>query len=95
MSERAVLVGQPEVPIARAHDALGVHPVGVADDDVGAVEIVRCFIEALHVRQPRDGKAAGVEARALTFTIANGKITEIEVIGDPARLGQLDVSIVD
>jgi RNA polymerase sigma factor (sigma-70 family) len=33
--------------------------------------------------------------RALTFTIANGKITEIEVIGDPARLGELDVSIVD
>jgi RNA polymerase sigma factor (sigma-70 family) len=34
-------------------------------------------------------------ARALRFTIANGKITEIEVIGDPARLGELDVSVVD
>jgi RNA polymerase sigma factor (sigma-70 family) len=34
-------------------------------------------------------------ARALTFRIANGKITEIEVIGDPARLGELDVSIAD
>ena len=33
--------------------------------------------------------------RALRFTIANGKITEIEVIGNPARLGGLDVSIVD
>ena len=33
--------------------------------------------------------------RALRFTIANGKITEIEVIGDPARLGELDLSIVD
>jgi RNA polymerase sigma factor (sigma-70 family) len=33
--------------------------------------------------------------RALRFTVANGKITEIEVIGDPARLGGLDVSIVD
>jgi RNA polymerase sigma factor (sigma-70 family) len=33
--------------------------------------------------------------RALRFTIANGKISEIEVIGDPARLGELDVSIVD
>ena len=33
--------------------------------------------------------------RALRFTIASGKITEIEVIGDPARLGELDVSIVD
>jgi hypothetical protein len=34
-------------------------------------------------------------SRALTFKIANGKISEIEVIGDPARLGELDVSIVD
>jgi RNA polymerase sigma factor (sigma-70 family) len=33
--------------------------------------------------------------RALRFTISNGKITEIEVIGNPARLGELDVSIVD
>jgi Sigma-70, region 4 len=32
--------------------------------------------------------------RALRFTIANGKITEIEVIGNPARLGELDVSVV-
>ena len=34
-------------------------------------------------------------SRALTFKIANGKITEIEVIGDSARLGELDVSTVD
>ena len=33
--------------------------------------------------------------RALRFTIANRKITEIEVIGNPARLGELDVSMVD
>jgi RNA polymerase sigma-70 factor (ECF subfamily) len=33
--------------------------------------------------------------RALRFTIANGKITEIEVIGDPARLAELDLSITD
>jgi RNA polymerase sigma-70 factor (ECF subfamily) len=33
--------------------------------------------------------------RALRFAIANGRITEIEVIGDPARPGELDVSIVD
>jgi RNA polymerase sigma factor (sigma-70 family) len=37
----------------------------------------------------------GKLARALRFTIANGRITEIEVIGNPARLGELDVSIVD
>jgi len=33
--------------------------------------------------------------RALRFTIANGRITEIEVIGEPARLGELDFSIVE
>jgi RNA polymerase sigma factor (sigma-70 family) len=33
--------------------------------------------------------------RALTFKIANGKITEIEVISNPARLGDFDVSTVD
>jgi RNA polymerase sigma-70 factor (ECF subfamily) len=33
--------------------------------------------------------------RAIRFTIANGKITELEIIGNPARLGELDVAIVD
>lgn len=33
--------------------------------------------------------------RALRFTIADGKITEMEIIGNPARLGELDVSMVD
>jgi hypothetical protein len=33
--------------------------------------------------------------RALRFTIANGRITEIEVIGNPAWPGELDVSIVE
>jgi RNA polymerase sigma factor (sigma-70 family) len=37
----------------------------------------------------------GQLSRALTFTIANGRITAIEVIGNPERLGELDVSIVD
>src|SRR5215212_1597598 len=33
--------------------------------------------------------------RALRFTIVDRRITEIEVIGNPARLGDIDVSIVD
>jgi RNA polymerase sigma-70 factor (ECF subfamily) len=33
--------------------------------------------------------------RALRFTIANGKVTEIEVIGNPARLSGIDVAVVD
>ena len=34
-------------------------------------------------------------ARAVRLTIANGKIREIEIIGNPARLGELDVSIIE
>jgi hypothetical protein len=37
----------------------------------------------------------GQLSRALTFTIANGRIIAIEVIGNPARLAELDVAIVD
>ena len=37
----------------------------------------------------------GKLVRALRFTIANGRITEIEVIGNPARLAEVDVAIVD
>jgi len=37
----------------------------------------------------------GKLVRALRFTIANDKITEIEVIGNPARLGELNVSMVE
>ncbi len=33
--------------------------------------------------------------RALRFTIVNGRITEMDVIGNPARLGELDVSMVE
>ena len=39
--------------------------------------------------------ARGRLSRALTFKIVKGRITEIEVIGDPTRLGQLDVSVVE
>src|SRR5262245_13994251 len=34
-------------------------------------------------------------SRALTFKIADGRLAEIEVIGDQARLGDLAVSIID
>ena len=39
--------------------------------------------------------AQGRLSRALTFTIADGRITGIEVIGDPARLSALEVSTLD
>jgi RNA polymerase sigma-70 factor (ECF subfamily) len=34
-------------------------------------------------------------SRALTFKVVDGRITEIEVIGDPARLAELDVAIIE
>lgn len=33
-------------------------------------------------------------ARALRFTIASGRIVEVEIIGDPARLRDMDVSLL-
>jgi RNA polymerase sigma factor (sigma-70 family) len=33
-------------------------------------------------------------ARALTFAVSNGKVTRIEVIGDPARLRELDIAVL-
>jgi RNA polymerase sigma-70 factor (ECF subfamily) len=33
--------------------------------------------------------------RALRFTIANGKITELEIIGNPARLAALELAILE
>ena len=44
--------------------------------------------------QPRKAPR-GRLSRALTFKLANGMISEIQVIGDATRLGELDVSIVD
>jgi RNA polymerase sigma-70 factor (ECF subfamily) len=48
-----------------------------------------------------DGKAGLVFApggrlsRALTFTVTNGRITEVEIITDRERLQQLDLSVLD
>ncbi len=36
----------------------------------------------------------GKLARALTFTIANAKVTRVEAIGDPARLRELDIALL-
>jgi RNA polymerase sigma-70 factor (ECF subfamily) len=37
---------------------------------------------------------SGKLARALTFTFANAKVTRVEVIGDPARLRELDIAVL-
>ena len=36
----------------------------------------------------------GKLSRALTFTFTNAKITLVEVIGDPARLRELDIAVL-
>jgi len=36
----------------------------------------------------------GKLARALTFTFTNAKVTRVEVIGDPARLRELDIAVL-
>jgi len=36
----------------------------------------------------------GKLSRALTFTFENAKVTRVEVIGDPARLRELDIAVL-
>jgi RNA polymerase sigma-70 factor (ECF subfamily) len=36
----------------------------------------------------------GKLSRALTFTFADARVTRLEVIGDPARLRELDVAVL-
>jgi hypothetical protein len=33
-------------------------------------------------------------SRALTFTFANGRITRVEAVGDPARLREFDIAVL-
>ena len=81
-------------------------PAGAASEIRGAAVWAKGAVAyghlAQHVRPALVDGAIGLVmaphgrlSRALTFTIANGKITEIDVIGDPARLGELDVSVAD
>ena len=79
-------------------------PAGAPREIHGAAEVARrAFVGRARAAQAAlvNGAVGVVVAprgrlvRALRFTIANGKITEIEVIGNPVRLGGLDVSIVD
>jgi RNA polymerase sigma-70 factor (ECF subfamily) len=36
----------------------------------------------------------GKLSRALTFTVRDGKVTQLEVIGDPARLRKLNIAVL-
>jgi len=51
--------------------------------------------DGAHQRLGRiDPRAARQAVRALTFTVANAKVTRVEVIGDPARLRELDIALL-
>jgi RNA polymerase sigma-70 factor (ECF subfamily) len=34
-------------------------------------------------------------SRVLRFTIKNGRISEVDIIADPARLGELDLAVLE
>jgi RNA polymerase sigma-70 factor (ECF subfamily) len=81
-------------------------PSGVPAETRGAVVYAKSAIAfakaARFVRPALVGGAIGLVLaphgrllRALRLTITKGKITEIEVIRDPARLAELDLSVVD
>jgi hypothetical protein len=51
-------------------------------------------VSTLPVR-PAEVRAAGRLFRVLRFTFANGKISRIDVIDDPAALASLDLAVLD
>jgi RNA polymerase sigma-70 factor (ECF subfamily) len=87
--------------VVRADMAVGA-PTEIRGAAAWAKEAV-AYGHLAHLTRPAlvDGAVGVVVAprgrlvRALRFTIANGRITEIEVIGNPARLGELEVSVVE
>jgi RNA polymerase sigma factor (sigma-70 family) len=88
--------------VVRADMAVGAPPTEIRGAEVWAKGAVTYGHLAQLTRPALVDGAVGVVVapqgklvRALRFTIANGRITEIEVIGNPARLGELEVSIVD
>jgi hypothetical protein len=81
-------------------------PPGVPAESRGAMAYAKNAIvfakAAEHLRPALVNGSIGVVLaprgrllRAVRFTIANGKVTELEIIGDAARLAALDLSIVD
>src|SRR3954471_16184016 len=93
----------PDVVVrADAASARGGTPAEVRGARAWAKEAVGYSRGARFVRPAMvDGKVGAVLAphghllRVLRFTIANGKIVEIEVVGDSARLAGLDLAVLE
>jgi RNA polymerase sigma-70 factor (ECF subfamily) len=78
---------------------------GTVREVTGAATWVKQFValsRGLRFVQPAliDGSVGlilapgGKLSRALTFSFANAKVTRVEVIGDPARLRELDIAVL-
>lgn len=84
------------------HD-LTAAPAGWSDEIRGAAAVARQFSGRAQGARAAlvDGAVGAVVARqgrlflVLNFTIANGKITEINVVADPEHLHQLDLAVLE
>ena len=72
---------KPEIDFVAVHDA--VRPC-LTESLIGAV-----FAKA------QDGSGNWATSRPVSFTVANGKITQVEIITDRDRLKQLDLSLLE
>lgn len=79
-------------------------PAGVAGEFLGATAVAKQFVGRAKGAQPAlvNGNVAAVVVNrsgqlflVLNFTVTNGKIAEIDVVGDPARLQQFDLTLLD
>jgi RNA polymerase sigma-70 factor (ECF subfamily) len=98
----AVLDPELVVRMDASHVARGTHPEFRSAED-WARNATAAFARFARFVQPAlvNGSVGLVMApggkltRAASFTVANGKITQLEIITDRDRLKQLDVSLLD
>jgi RNA polymerase sigma-70 factor (ECF subfamily) len=77
--------------------------MGSAAEVLGAAEVATTFSGRARAAQPAlvNGSAGVVWAPGgkprvvFAFTIGRGKIVQIEMVADPARINQLDLSILE
>ncbi len=70
--------------------------VGASRETRGAAAVADTFFGRATAAQPAlVYGAAGVVWASISFTIAHGRITAIELVADPERLRHLDLAILD
>jgi len=81
----------------------GAVPVGASKEFRGAPAVARQFVGRAQAARPAlvNGAAGAIAAAGgrlvvvLGFTVRRGKIVEIDALADPARLRQIDLSVLD